>query len=288
MAETFGTVAAALSVAALFNNCVNCFEYVKLSRNFGHDYERCQLKIDIAQTRLSRWGKAVAIREDPRFSAESPGDAPTRQVLSILEEIGLLFQAAQKKSKRYEVASRSEDLVVWQDEDMQPVVRQLHGYLGKAVRQRQKQTSIVKKAAWALYDAKQFDKLVEHITGFVDDLEAVWPAEVACRHLARLEIEEVNDEPTLTIVQETASHIDDVLADVAKDKVNEITGKNSAGKVDTKGEARVRVGDEISDNFGRDGYIVTRKTNTAATIDASDKSRVHIGEKLGGRGIFDD
>jgi hypothetical protein len=54
MAETFGTVAAVLSVAALFNNCVDCFEYVQLGRHFGQDYERCELKVDIAQTRLSR------------------------------------------------------------------------------------------------------------------------------------------------------------------------------------------------------------------------------------------
>ena len=55
MAEIFGTVAGALRVAALFNNCcVDCFECVQLGRRFGRDYERCQLRVKIAQTRLSR------------------------------------------------------------------------------------------------------------------------------------------------------------------------------------------------------------------------------------------
>jgi hypothetical protein len=35
MAEVFGTVAGALSVAALFNNCVDCFEYIQLGRHFS-------------------------------------------------------------------------------------------------------------------------------------------------------------------------------------------------------------------------------------------------------------
>ena len=73
MAEIFGTVASALSVAALFNNCVDCFEYIQLGRRFGQDYERPQLKVDIAKTRLSRWGEAVAIHRDSRFTTAMPG-----------------------------------------------------------------------------------------------------------------------------------------------------------------------------------------------------------------------
>lgn len=38
MAEVFGIVSGALSVAALFKNCVDCFEYIQLGRNFGRDY----------------------------------------------------------------------------------------------------------------------------------------------------------------------------------------------------------------------------------------------------------
>lgn len=78
-----------MSVAALFNNCVDCFEYVQLGRHFGRDYERCRLKVDIAQIRLSWWGEAVVINKDPRFAIVLPTDIPTQQVQSILEEIGI-------------------------------------------------------------------------------------------------------------------------------------------------------------------------------------------------------
>ena len=39
--------------------------------------------------------------------------------------------------------------------------------------------------------------------------------------------------------------------------------------------------------FGRSG-IADRTTNTADTVDAQGRSRVHVGNKHGGRGIFDD
>jgi hypothetical protein len=96
MAEVFGTVAGALSVAALFNNCVDCFEYIQLGRHFGRDFERCQLKLDIAKTRLSRWGEAVEVNKDPRFASDSPGDQASRQAKVILEQIEQLFQSASK------------------------------------------------------------------------------------------------------------------------------------------------------------------------------------------------
>lgn len=79
MAEVFSTVASALSVAALFNNCVDCFEYIQLGRHFGRDFERCQLKLDVAKTRLGRWGQAVAINGDPRFATASPDDSSAQQ-----------------------------------------------------------------------------------------------------------------------------------------------------------------------------------------------------------------
>ena len=116
-----------------------------------------------------------------------------------------------------------------------------HGHLGRAIRLRQKQMSLVKKAAWALYDGKHFDRLVEYITGFVDDLETIWPVEAARRQLARLEIEEVKDEPALAAVQDAAASVDSVLAEAVEQKAEEIAGKNSAGKIGTQNKARVRV-----------------------------------------------
>ncbi|KAL8377078.1 hypothetical protein RB595_007968 [Gaeumannomyces hyphopodioides] len=254
MAEIFGTVSGALNVAALFNNCVDCFEYVQLGRHFGRDYERCQLKVRIAQARLSRWGQAVAIHEDARFASASPTDTSTQQIQAILEEISMLFQSVQKTSKRYELGAKQEDLVLFQETDMQPAFQRLCGRLGSVVRQRQNDTSLVKKAAWALYDSKNLDKLIKELTGLVDDLEKIYPVKAA-RQLVEEEIEEVDDAPALMAVSDAGAEIDPVLAEAAAEKAKGIAVKICIGKVGTKERARVLVGNEMANVFGRGGVI---------------------------------
>ncbi|KAM5352993.1 hypothetical protein ACJ41O_005715 [Fusarium nematophilum] len=287
MAEVFGTVTGTLSVAALFNNCVDCFEYIQLSRHFGRDFERCQLKLDIAKTRLSRWGEAVAINDDPRFATDAPDDSDSRQVQAILEEIELLFHIVQKSSKRYEIDAWQDYLVCFQDKDMQPVVRGLHGRLGVVARRRQKRTGLLKKAAWALYDGKNFDRLVEQITGFVDDMEKLFPVEATRRKLVELEIEEVDDEPSLMALQDAAAGADSVLSEAVTEKIEGIAGRNYAKGIKSEEMARVRVGNEWSETaLARTTGIADRTANLADSVVAKGSSVVHIGNQYGGRGFF--
>ncbi|KAF2968452.1 hypothetical protein GQX73_g5073 [Xylaria multiplex] len=288
MGQVFGTTASALSVAALFNNCVDCFGYIQLGRHFGRDYERCQLKVDIAKTRLSRWGEAVAINEDPRFATDNPQDVSSQQARAILEEIEQLFQTLQKASKRYTIGAKQEDLEHLRVEDMQPTARRLHNHLSAVVRRRQKRTSLAKKVAWALYDAKNFEKLVK-ITEFVDDLEKLFPAKESVRHtLVEVEIEEVNDELSLSTLQKAAADSDGLLTQVVERKLEMQIGKNHAKNIESEESARVRVGNEwaetaLSHGLGSPG----QSWNEADSITAKGKSAVHIGNNFGGRGIFD-
>ncbi|KAK3379429.1 prion-inhibition and propagation-domain-containing protein [Lasiosphaeria ovina] len=254
MAEMFGTVVGALGVVDLFNNCVDCFEYVQMGRHFGRDYERCQLKLKVAQLRLSRWGEAIAINEDLRFA----------------------------------MGAKPEDLVQFRDGEMQPVFQRLCRHLESVVRQRQKQTSLVKKAACVLYDGKNFDRLVEQITGFVDDLEKICPVEAICRQLVQVEIEEVDDEPGLMAISDAASGVDSVFAAAAAQKAEGIAVKNRAGKINAQGDARVRVGNEYAEKVLGHGWgVADQTTNSAGVVDATGSSAVHIGNNYGGRGILD-
>ncbi|KAI3326398.1 prion-inhibition and propagation-domain-containing protein [Xylariaceae sp. AK1471] len=288
--EAFGTVAGALSVAALFNNCVNCFEYIQLGRHFGREYERCQLKLDIAKTRLSRWGQAVAINMDPRFATDEPQGTSFQQVQAILEEIEQLFETLQKASKRYAIGAKQEDLELLQIQDMQPVAQTLHSRLNTIVSQRQKRTNFLKKAAWALYDGKNFDKLVEQMTGFVDDLEKLFPVEGARRTIAETEIEEINeDEPSLKALQSAAADTDSVLSKVIAERLEICGGQNYAKNIQSKEKARVRVGNEWTGAAlsSHSAGLAGQTRNGADSVAARGSSAVHIGNSYGGRGIFD-
>ncbi|KAK4643969.1 Heterokaryon incompatibility protein S [Podospora bellae-mahoneyi] len=289
MPEPFGIVASALSVAGLFNNCVACFEYVQLGRPFGRDYERCQLRLDIAKARLSRWGEAVKINDDPRFHSSMPTDKSVQLAQSIVEEILLLFESAQKTSKRYELVADQQDLVVFEDKDMTPIGRALHRRLKDIVSRRQKVTSLAKKTAWALYDGKSLEKIVDQVAGFVDELEKAFPIEAVCHKLAEIEIEEVEDEASLTILKDAAGGIDAAMSDAAAQKIDAIVGRNSAKDIRTEERARVQLGNVVTAAaLHGEIRISDQTTNSVETVVGKGESRVLIGNEYGGKGFWDD
>ncbi|KAK4154420.1 prion-inhibition and propagation-domain-containing protein [Chaetomidium leptoderma] len=288
MAEVFGVVAGALNVAALFNNCVDCFELIQLGRRFGRDYERCQLRLDIARVRLGRWGEAVNINDDPRFNISSPVDKSVQLTQSILEEIALLFESARKTSKRYELVTDQQDLVLLEDKDMEPIGRALHSKLRNLSRSRQERTSLVRKTSWALYDGKALEKVVDQIAGFVDELDKIFPVDVVCRKLAKVEIEEVEDEASLTMLKDVARGIDTALSDAVVQKIDAIGGRNAVKNVNTEDSARVQVGSVFTEVALHRAIRVNDQTiNAVETVLARGGSGVHIGNTYGDRGLWD-
>lgn len=287
--EVFSTVASALSAAALFNNCVNCFEYIQLGRHFARDFERCQLKLDTAEMRLSRWGQAIGINDDPRFTRDQPGEKSVQHVQAILEEIDQLFQTLKKASKRYTIGALQEDLEHLQIQAMNPVARKLHNRLNGIISQRQKGTSLLKKTKWALYEGKNHEKLIEQVTGFVDDLEKLFPVENARRTLVEMEIEEVNDEPSLTALQNAATDTDSFLTQAVSERLEMYRSKNYAKSIQSEESSRVRVGNEWIEEALRYSSGQSGQTwNEADLVATRGLSAVHIGNSYGGRGIFDD
>lgn len=47
------------SVISLFTFAVDCLGRIQLVRDFIHDFNTHQLKLDLIQLRLSRWGEAA-------------------------------------------------------------------------------------------------------------------------------------------------------------------------------------------------------------------------------------
>ncbi|KAL5600734.1 hypothetical protein FOVSG1_006764 [Fusarium oxysporum f. sp. vasinfectum] len=289
MAEIFGIATGALSVAALFNNCVDTFEYIQLGRHFGEDYQRCQLKLDIAETRLGRWGEAVGINNDVRFASATPTDKAVKGAQGIFEDIVDCFEAAQKKSRRYAGRADEQELVVYDNNDMNPVFQRLHKRSRDIARRRQKGTSIVKKAAWALYDGKSLEKLVDQISSWVDELEKLFPFEAVHQMLVEIEIEEVNDELSLKTLKDAARGIDPALEDAVGHKVDAIEVMNSAKNVETEDLARFQLGNVFSKGALQHEILVKDRTNNSVgMVSAKNESRVQVGNVYGSKGIWDD
>jgi hypothetical protein len=284
MAEPIGIAFSALSIAGIFKSCVGCFEYIQLGRSFGRDYTTCQLRLDAAQLRLSRWGEAVKIHDDPRFTAiVADGDQETKLAASFFEAIQHLTQGVQMTSMRYELANATADLSIFSDEDMTPVGRRLHNRIAALSRDRQRSTSALRKTTWALYDGPQLDIMISQITSLIDELEKFFPAEAACRGLIEAELEGINDGPSLETLSIASNRTDALLAEAVAARISQIFGTNSAETISTNEQGDVQVGNRYSDHTMQLGRLhgADRTANSGGKIDAQGTSRVQIGNRFG-------
>ncbi|KAI1068455.1 hypothetical protein LB507_004343 [Fusarium sp. FIESC RH6] len=241
MAEVFGAVAGAISVTALFNECIDCFHYIQIARHFGQDFSRYQLRLDVARCRLSRWGAAANVNNDPRFMNNMLSDDATR----------------------------------------------LHNRFATLTLDRQNRVGLLKKASWALYDKEYMGRMIEDIATSINELERVFPvAPQTMQRLATMEIEELNDEQELKMLQDVTKGLDPVLKDMTEHRLQELTGKNSAGRV--AGNGSVNIGHTfVKESFVQAQGPKDNTTNHVDEIDGGEKSRVNVGNTYGGKGFWD-
>ncbi|UZP36959.1 hypothetical protein NXS19_004775 [Fusarium pseudograminearum] len=266
MAEVFGVITGAIGIAALFNNCIDCFDYIQIARHFGDDFSTYQLRLDVAKCRLSRWGTAVNVNNDPRFLREVSTDPSLALAQDLLEQIVAKFKSVQKSSLLYKTASRDQEMEICSEEDLSNRV------------------GLTKKAYWAIYDKNKMGRLIDEIFDFINDLEKIFPAtpKVTTR-LVEMEIEEVNDQQGLKMIQDVAQDSDPILANTTKSKLQEITDQNSARYI--SGHGRTNVGDIfVTGSFAQPSV---RTSNHVDHINGGEASRVQIGNTYGGKSFWD-
>lgn len=272
MAEVFGIVSGALSVASLFNNCVDCFEYIQLGRHFGSDFERYQLQLDVSRVRLSRWGAAVRVNQQDRFDEASP-DPEVALARDILEDIRDMFQNLHQKSSKYRSRAALEAPAVQavaDPETMSAGARRLHGRLMAIARSRQKTTSLSKKVSWAIYDQRHFGNMVRELAGHINALEKLFPVGPVAKQLAQVEVDEVNEEPELEALRAASTEIDGVLARAAEEKHNRLFVRHVAENIEVEGHGKTHFGSNWRRRdapFGVFGtHTNTLKIRGAATV----------------------
>ncbi|KAH6686354.1 prion-inhibition and propagation-domain-containing protein [Plectosphaerella plurivora] len=286
--EVFGAIAGSLSIAAMFNNCVTCFEYIQLGRNFGRDYELSQLRLDAARVRLSRWGEAVNVNQDVRFSSTADVDDPDIELArDIFHGIAHCIQTVASASKRYETggtrAGRVADLAVFSPDEMTAAGQALHERATGVATRRRSGTTVLKRMRWALYEGKAFDATLSQIRSLVDDLEAIFPVEAACRQLAETEVEELTNDPaSFAALHDSAADIDPLVHNFTERKLSLIHGINRAKLIESKGNSDVHVGQSYLGKALTGGFnFEDRTTNEVEKIRAGDDSKVQVGNRFG-------
>jgi hypothetical protein len=185
MTKATGFIARVVDLAALFNNAVDCFEYVQLDRSIGvKEYQICQLKLDIARLRLSRWGKTLHLDEDVHTTTSVQdlsvlSDSTIKQAGELLGEIAVLFADAENMSSKYknQTAPQDDGLEVYDPQkDLDPLTATLHEKLRQLYIRRYNPSGVWQKAKWTLYKEKHLRRLIEDITELTDGLVELLPA----------------------------------------------------------------------------------------------------------------
>jgi hypothetical protein len=288
MAEIFGIIAGSLSVAALFNNAVDCFEYIQLGRNFGTDYQTCQIRLDIARLRLSRWGTAVDVDNNPDFAIIDPRTDEARTAKRTLEQLLKLFRHAYTQSYDFKSEAREEDLAVFDPStNTNQGIMALRTTMRALTRKRQKNTSLSKKVSWALYEQKYFTRLIDDIQELLDGLEKIFPLQETYKRLVEDEVGEVRDETSLRMFSEASLKTDELLRVAAIEKLEQLESSNSIEKAKVFDSAKVKVGNEYVSQAMPGGTSGGHTTNKIGDLEATGQSRVHVGDSYGGKGFFE-
>jgi hypothetical protein len=219
MAEAAGLVVGVVALAGLFNNTVECFEFVQLGRAFGKDFQTSQLKLDNARLRLSRWGKSLSLEDDVRDTVSLQqrfgSEANVKHAEALLGQIIELFADAEGVSNKYRSQALPQDgsLAVYDPKsDMDPAMAKLHEKMRQLAIERQNRSSVRQKAKWALYQEKQFRRLIEDITELVNGLETTFPAtEQTQRELCDMEVSAIGEGQSISVLREIAAAQDKLL-----------------------------------------------------------------------------
>ncbi|KAH0541568.1 hypothetical protein FGG08_003980 [Glutinoglossum americanum] len=288
MTDPVGVTFAVAGLASIFTACVDCFGYVQLGRKFGKDYQRCLLKLDIARLRLSRWGESVKIYENTdgswqRHEIPLKSKRDAEAVRGILGEIMALFADAEVVSNRYKSKAKSTDLALHDSTiDLEPDLLSLHNKMRDLAINRQKRTGFAKKAAWALYDQKQFSRLIEDVSQLVSNLVELFPATERQQQLCLSETKEMGGEADLQVLKDAANGVDDLLQETV---IMAISSQGGHQYNSIQAFERARIG---NGNYVAAGYVPNGPGHIYNGITASGDSRVWNGDNYGGKSIFDD
>jgi hypothetical protein len=204
------------------------------------------------------------------------------KVKDILAEILTLFADAEQVSDRYKLKTKSTSTETPYNPstDLSFELFTLHNKMRDLAIKRQKGTSIMKKAAWALYDEKQFNRLIEDVTQLVDDLVDLFPAAERQQQLCRIEMDTLGKESDLEPLKDAARGVDDLFQKNVEKAIETREGHRYSN-IQATDEAKMMIGD-----FVAAGSIPTGPGHIYNSITASGNSTVHSGNIYGGKSIL--
>jgi len=301
--EVTGFVFTVISLAGLFNNAVQCFEYVKLGQDFKLDFTTGQINLDLAQKRLSRWGKALGLdrveSEEQQLLINRSSEEERRKVGMALNHLITLFNEAEERSKSYREPSSSTStatnvpataLIEDTETTVSAKLKNMSiNSLNKAAKKAKNRTK------WALHGKEAVTKLINDIIGLISQLEVAFPAPADIyKELVTYEVEEVAEgETTETLGQLQAAALsqdghpaqDPALADVLGKKIEERRGAVYEENTVEGKDVLVQDGNIVAQGYT--GQMNDTGSTYKKNAVKGEGAKVLHGTTFGGKGLWD-
>jgi hypothetical protein len=280
MAEPFGVIAGTIGISSAFTACVDCFEYIQFGRHFGRDIQTDLLAISCARLRLSRWGEAVNIYDDPKLGRPDATATEIRTAKGTLLQILALFADTEEISKKYELTAKaSESLDLLSATEIDPAIVVLENCMKNLAVRRQKGRRFLKLTSWALYHRAEFRQLIDSVILLIDNLEKLFPAPQAQIMLVRQEAAGIGDKASLELMENVAKGVDDLLQKAAQEV---LTGHEYLNVV-VSGQAQF--GDAYSSDWKGRAIGLSHKYDS---VQVEKGGKGLLGNKYGGKDFWDD
>lgn len=273
MAEAFGILAGAVGVATAFTACVDCFEYVQFGRHFKRDFQTDYITLECARLRLTRWGQAVNIYDDPRLGRPDASPEEIQLARDILHQVLVLFANSKEISEKYSTEIECKgNLAVLGRADLNSFVAELSNKMRTlAIKRRNNGTSVLKTTSWALHGRSEFADLIRGITSLVSNLESLFPAS-QCQRAAQ------DEAKALLSIQGAAQGVDPLLQDVTA-----VALGHRFSNIKVQGKAQA--GDAFSGDWKG---TATKGSHVYDGIEVGKGGKALIGNQYGGKDFWVD
>ncbi|KAI1076587.1 hypothetical protein F5B20DRAFT_321248 [Whalleya microplaca] len=250
MPGPFSFVAGSIGIASALNACISGIGKIQIARRSGSDFQTSQLRLTWLRLRLSRWGEAIQVHDDPRFKGPIETTPEVKAAKDTIFQILRLLEKSEKSSKSLEGrGGQPEDLSPFQNRDLPQNLLSLDNEMQALVSQRQKnRMNRAKIVSWVVYKKEDLSQLIENMASLIDELYRNFPTPqrdetIAIEELETLKSAAMDQEAAMQNLQKVVEGIDGTINKTIESMT---PAGHGYGDQSYKDNARIHNGDTIS------------------------------------------
>jgi hypothetical protein len=290
--EIAGLAIGTLSLAALFETCMTCFDYIDTGRQYGKDYQRFVISMRSLELRMSRWWDVAGLQAG---TARIPEDAE-HHIRDLLGEIHSDLQEARERAQKY-------NNPVMTDDDGSVRLENLAERFQRQANVRQKRTPLGRVIKWALRDQMKCKRVIKNIKNAVEELEGVLPqtapdsqlthqaaVEDAQQLVQPAEVEEPAEASATPVIEilHDATDNDPVLQQVLEIVAKQAESGDEIRNIFTSGKARVALDDFVASDYKGPAPLERKHRRVIQNVTTSGEGKLQVGTIYGGKGAMGD